>query len=157
MHFIASLKVTRRQNDDVEGCWETNQPRIVLNYPWKNIFLWVTGTSVMTTQSLQLPKNPAQGFWSPLHLHQFLHSFGLKNSNQFEKFLPVFKKFKPKKNLNHNIIYIIFVSRHLLCIHLLNSVKEGFFSPYVYKVEFFIYAFLYFSPFMKVKENLVKE
>lgn len=80
-----------------KGVEKQIQPRIILNYPWKNIFLWVTGTSVMTTQSLQLPKNPAQGFWPPLHLHQFLHSFGLKNSNQFEKFQPLLKKSNPRQ------------------------------------------------------------
>jgi len=75
-----------------------------------------------------------------------LHSFGLKNSNQFEKFQPVLKKCKPKKNLNHNIIMLYkFVSRlHLLCIHVL-SVKEEQSFPLMSTTEFFYLCLVFFS------------
>ena len=143
------------KNDDVEGCWETNTTKNY-NYAWKNIFLWVTGTSGTTAQSLQLPKNPAIGFD---HLCIYTVTFFRP-----EKFKPVwkistgFKKIQTKEKFEpQNNYYIIFVSRHLLCIHVLNSVKEEFFSPNVYNWIFFIYVFLSFSPFIKVKENLLKD
>ena len=110
----------------------------------------------MTAQSLQLPKSPAIGFD---HLCIYTVTFF-----QPEKFKPVwkistgFKKIQTKEKFEpQNNYYIMFVSRHLLCIHVLNSVKEEFFSPNVYNWIFFIYVFLSFSPFIKVKENLLKD
>lgn len=110
----------------------------------------------MTAKSLQLPKNPAIGFD-----HPYIYTVTFF---RLEKFKPVwkistgFKKIQTKEKFEpQNNYYIIFVSRHLLCIHVLNSVKEEFFSPDVYNWIFFIYVFLSFSPFIKVKENLLKD
>ena len=46
-----------------KGVEKQIQPRIIIIMLEKILFYeLVTGTSVMTTQSLQLPKNPALGF-----------------------------------------------------------------------------------------------
>lgn len=139
----------------MKGVEKQIQPRIIITLE-KIFFLGVTGTSVTTAQSLQLPKNPAIGFD---HLWIYTVTFFRP-----EKFKPVwkistgFKKIQTKEKFEpQNNYYIIFVSRHLLCIHVLNSVKEEFFSPNVYNWIFFVYVFLSFSPFIKVKENLLKD
>ena len=70
----------------------------------------------MTAQSLQLPKNPAIGFDHPcIYTVTFFRP---------EKFKPVskistgFKKIQTKEKFEpQNNYYVIFVSRHPLCIH----------------------------------------
>ena len=78
--------------------------------------LGVTGTCDDCTVTAA-SQEPCYRLWPPLHLHTLLHSFGLKNSNKFEKFQPVLKKFKPKKNLNHKII---------MTLHLCQDIYSAF-------------------------------
>ena len=127
----------------MEGCWETNTTKNY-NYAWKIFFLWVTGASGTTAQSLQLPKNPAIGFDHPcIYTVTFF---------RLEKFKPVwkistgFKKIQTKEKFEpQNNYYIIFVSRHLLCIHVLNSVKEEFFSLMSTTEFFYLCLLVFFS------------
>ena len=56
----------------MKGVEKQIQPRIIITLE-KIFFLGVTGTSVTTAQSLQLPKNPAVGFDHPCtYIHCYI-------------------------------------------------------------------------------------
>ena len=152
MHFIASLKVTRRQNDDVEGCWETNTTKNYIKLPLKKNFFFMNNWHFCDDYTVTAAsQEPCSRLLTTPSFTPVLAFFWPEEFKPVWKISTGFKKFKPKKNVNHNIIILY------LCQGILNSVKAGFFSP-MSTTEFFIYAFLMsFSPFMKVTENLVKE
>ena len=135
-----------------KGVEKQIQPRIIITLE-KIFFLWVTGASGTTAQSLQLPKNPAIGFDHPcIYAVTFFWP---------EKFKPVWKistgfkkiQIKEKFEPQNNNYYIIFVSRHLLCIHVLNSVKEEFFSPNVYNWIFLFMSSCLFLPSLRWRKT----
>ena len=134
-----------------KGVEKQIQPRIILNYPWKKFFFmsnWHFCDDYTVTAASQ---EPCSRLLTTPSFTPVLAFFWPEEFKPVWKISTGFKKFKPKKNLNHNIIILY------LCQGILNSVKAGFFSP-MSTTEFFIYAFLMsFSLFMKVTENLVKE
>ena len=138
MHFVASLKVTRRQNDDVEGCWETNTTKNYIKLPLKKYFFmsnWHFCDDYTVTAASQ---EPCSRLLTTPAFTPVLAFFWPEEFKPVWKISTAFKKIKPKTNLNHNIIILY------LCQDILNSVKEAFFSPNVYNWIFYLCLLVFF-------------